>query len=250
MADWVADKAGTKLVAQINMIAPNRSKASDGTIGDPDHQARESAHNPEDSEDADAPGNPDNQVDARDITHDPSHGCDIGVIFENIRVSHDMRARHVIFNRRQFSNRTVGGVPAFTWRPYSGKNPHTGHGHIEIDDRYHDQTHDWKITMADVPQYTQNAILYTDNRVSAFTQGQDKVVGTEAAPQGKGQPMWPVVTLKGIVATLAEIKAAVSAPKPPATVVMTDADREAIAKRTSELVVAELRALQFVAQKP
>jgi hypothetical protein len=145
MATWVTDRAGDKLVQQIDVIAPGRSRESDGTIGDLAHQGRDSAHNPEDSEDADAPGNPDNQVDARDVTHDPAHGCDIGVFWEQIRASRDMRARFAIFNRRCFSNYAVTGYPPFTWRPYSGDNPHDKHGHIEIDDRYHDQTHDWKI---------------------------------------------------------------------------------------------------------
>ena len=145
MAAWVTDKAGDKLVAQIDVIAPNRRKDSDGTLGDLAHSLRDSAHNPEDSEDADAPGNPDNQVDARDITHDPGDGCDIGVFWEQIRASKDRRAKFAIFNRRCFSNYTVSGYAAFTWRPYSGENPHDKHGHIEIDDRYHDQTHDWKI---------------------------------------------------------------------------------------------------------
>lgn len=148
MADWVADRAGTKLVSQIDILAPNRSKASDGTIGDADHAARTSAHNPEDSADATAPGNPDNQVDAFDVTHDPADGCDIGVFWEQIRASRDMRAKFAVFNRRCFSNYPHNGIPAFTWRPYSGINPHDKHGHIEIDDRYHDQTQDWKISMA------------------------------------------------------------------------------------------------------
>jgi hypothetical protein len=142
---WVADKAGAQLVAQIDAIAPGRSRVSDGTIGDPAHAARVSAHNPEDSGDADAPGNPDNQVDAFDVTHDPGDGCDIGVFWEQIRASRDMRARFAIFNSRCFSNYAVSGYAAFTWRPYSGENDHSRHGHIEIDDRYHDQVHPWQI---------------------------------------------------------------------------------------------------------
>lgn len=145
MAEWVTDRAGDQLVAQIDALAPGRSKASDGTIGDPAHQARDSAHNPEDSEDADAPGNPDNQVDAFDVTHDPAKGCDIGVFWEQIRASRDGRAKFAIFNRRCFSNYAVTGYAAFTWRPYSGENDHSKHGHIEIDDRHHDQIHPWQI---------------------------------------------------------------------------------------------------------
>lgn len=62
-------------------------------------------------------------------------------------------------------------------------------------------------------QYHEDAILYTDNRVAAFTAGDDVVKGTESASQGKGQVMWPVVTLKDIQAKLGTL-----ANQPPVTV--------------------------------
>lgn len=173
MVEFVVDRAALKLRAQIDAVAPGRRKDSDGTIGDPAHQARDSAHNPEDSADADAPGNPDQQVDAIDITHDPAHGCDIGEFWENIRASKDRRAKFAIFNRRCFSNYAVAGYSAFTWRPYSGENPHDKHGHLEIDDRYHDQVHDWQIgsgvDMLPAEGYTLHHVNYITAGLAAMT---------------------------------------------------------------------------------
>jgi hypothetical protein len=50
---------------QVDQLAPNRDKDSDGWIGDTSHQARKSEHNP------DANG----VVRALDITNDPAPGA-------------------------------------------------------------------------------------------------------------------------------------------------------------------------------
>ncbi|HKV33547.1 MAG TPA: hypothetical protein VJP89_04485, partial [Pyrinomonadaceae bacterium] len=43
---WRVAKSLLRLREQINELAPNRSKASDGTIGDAAHASRKSDHNP------------------------------------------------------------------------------------------------------------------------------------------------------------------------------------------------------------
>jgi hypothetical protein len=144
MSDFVVDKGLVVLVKQVDTMAPGRNKDSDGTIGDDDHALRESAHNPETPPPS---GNPDNQVDAADITHDPAHGADMGVITERIRLSRDRRVQLVIFNRRIFSSYAVNGVPAWTWRPYYGDNPHDKHAHVQVNDLHHDETQLWSIGM-------------------------------------------------------------------------------------------------------
>lgn len=142
MSDWVVDKAITKLFDQINAAAPNRSKKSDGTFGDPAHQAQGAAsqHNPEHPAPA---GNPDYQVDAGDYTHDPAHGADMAIVSESIRESKDARVLYVIFNRREFSG--PEGPDPFVWRDYDGDDPHTNHMHVSVRDVTHDQTQDWEI---------------------------------------------------------------------------------------------------------
>jgi Arc/MetJ-type ribon-helix-helix transcriptional regulator len=140
MAGWTVDQGLLRLRAQVDARAPGRSKASDGTIGDAAHAATESDHNPEHPPPA---GNPDYQVDALDLTHDPAHGADMAAISEAIRVSRDRRVSYVIFNRRIYSG--AGGPQPWVWRPYTGASPHTEHMHVSVRDDHHDETQDWQI---------------------------------------------------------------------------------------------------------
>lgn len=94
--------------------------------------------------------------------------------------------------------------------------------------------------VADLPAYNQNAILYTDNRVAAFNQGDETVKGTASAPHAKGEAVWPVRKLNAIGTALDEVRAAVTAPPPPANIAISDDQAEAIAQRVAELVVQQL----------
>jgi lysozyme family protein len=104
---------------QVNARWPNRSKVSDGWIGDPAHAARASDHNP----------NATGVVTALDITHDPAHGVDAGKIAETLRQHKDPRIKYVISNSRIFSSK----VSPWQWRPYTGANAHTKHVHVSVD---------------------------------------------------------------------------------------------------------------------
>lgn len=119
-------KSLVKLRAEIDAIAPNRSKASDGWIGDPAHASRRSDHNPE----------PDGTVDARDFTHDPANGADMNDISEQIK--DDPRVSYIIWNERIY-NPSVGRY----WRPYGGSNPHTKHMHVSVLDALQDDESPW-----------------------------------------------------------------------------------------------------------
>lgn len=163
MVDFAVDRGLNTLRDQVDAAAPNRSKKSDGSIGDADHALRESDHNPEDSADADAPDNPDDQVDAGDITHDPANGADMGVVTESIRLSQDKRVKYVIFNRRIFYGFLEAkrrGLQAYTWYAYFGSNPHDKHAHVSVEDATHDQTQPWEIgiDMPSVDDYA-NAVV-------------------------------------------------------------------------------------------
>jgi hypothetical protein len=154
---WVVDLGILRLFAQLNKAYPNRSRASDGTIGDPAHAATVSDHNPETPP---PPGNPNHQVDAGDFTHDPQSGCDIGKVFGAIRKSKDRRVLYMIYNRRACSG-NLGPRP-WEWHPYTGANPHTKHGHISVRDDTHDQVHDWQIGANDMyEQYDRDLVKAT-----------------------------------------------------------------------------------------
>lgn len=116
--NWRVAQSLETLRRQVNAMAPGRSVASDGTIGDTAHSARTSDHNPND----------DGVVTAMDITHDPMHGLDAGALAEMLRASKDSRIKYVISNSRIFSSKEQ----PWTWRPYKGANAHTKHVHISV----------------------------------------------------------------------------------------------------------------------
>lgn len=106
------------LRSECNALWPDRSKASDGTIGDAAHAASASDHNP----------NAAGVVCAFDLTHDPDHGVDIAVLFEQLRRDPHPDLKYLIANRR-IASRSNGN---FTSRPYSGADPHTNHLHASV----------------------------------------------------------------------------------------------------------------------
>lgn len=123
---WRLANSLIKLRDEVNMLAPNRSKASDGTIGDTAHASTVSQHNP----------NKAGVVTAMDITHDPANGVDGQSLAD--KLIQDSRAWYVIFNRRIRYN---GGK----WQPYNGSNPHTKHVHISTNQTpsKYDNTANW-----------------------------------------------------------------------------------------------------------
>jgi hypothetical protein len=116
------------LRSQINEKWPNRSKVSDGWIGDAAHAKSKSDHNP----------GPDGVVEALDITHDPVHGLDASKLAEEVR--HDPRCEYVISNGRI----AFGTKP---WKKYTGVNPHNKHCHISCmpDAKRYNQAQPWAI---------------------------------------------------------------------------------------------------------
>jgi hypothetical protein len=125
---WRVAKALLALRDQVNQMAPNRSKASDGTIGDERHcgGAGASDHCPNVQD-----GNV-GVVTAMDITHDVQHGCDAGALAESIRASQDPRVKYIIWNRQIANSSPIQGQPAWAWRAYTGSNPHNKHVHISV----------------------------------------------------------------------------------------------------------------------
>jgi len=122
--------AAQALLDQATARWPNRSRASDGTIGDQAHASRTSDHNP------DSRG----IVHAADLTHDPAHGCDNNINAEHIK--NDPRVKYVIWNRRISNPAIAGGA----WRPYTGTNPHDHHMHVSVTDAGENDTSPWFTT--------------------------------------------------------------------------------------------------------
>jgi hypothetical protein len=98
---------------QLNALAPQRSKISDGGIGDWAHATRASDHNPWYR----------NTVTARDFTHDPDGGLDGERLARALVASGDRRIKYLIWNRRIWQG---------TWEPYTGVNAHTHHLHVSV----------------------------------------------------------------------------------------------------------------------
>lgn len=128
---WRLAGSLVKLRDQINAAYPNRSKMSDGTIGDTAHAATVSDHNP----------NADGVVTAFDITHDPAHGVDIDKLSDALTASRDPRIKYLIANNQILVPQDFGWV----WQPYVGVDPHTSHLHVSVYGDYDNQA-EWKIT--------------------------------------------------------------------------------------------------------
>jgi hypothetical protein len=141
---WRVAKSLLKLREQVNAMAPRRSKASDGTIGDARHRTRASDHNPWVAEGGIG------IVTAMDITHDPGNGCSAESIAEAIRSGKDSRVKYIIWNRRIANSAPKGGAPAWGWRPYTGRNGHTHHIHISVksDSASYDSERTWQLGAA------------------------------------------------------------------------------------------------------
>jgi hypothetical protein len=137
---WRLARGLEHLRAQVNAKWPNRSKNSDGSVGDTSHSARVSDHNPDGS----------GVVHAIDITHDPKGGFDSYAFADMLLAKQDRRLKYVISNRRIGSGPT-GPAPG-VWRKYTGSNPHDHHCHISIvSGSLADDVSDWDIGMAAGP---------------------------------------------------------------------------------------------------
>lgn len=123
---WRNAPALTAILADANRVAPNRSHASDGTIGDTAHAASKSDHNPDF----------DGVVHACDITHDPAHGMDTWywaqIVADRIRAGAEKRVKYLVSN-----DGTVDVIfnpsVSLLWRQNgTAKQDHRNHLHVSI----------------------------------------------------------------------------------------------------------------------
>lgn len=127
---WRLSRSVESLRTEVNKAFPDRSKVSDGTIGDAAHSARTSDHNP------DAQG----LVKAWDVTADPERGVAQSVVDFLIR-SRDLRVKYIIW-QGQIMSGSAGPSP-WVWRKYTGPNGHFHHAHISF---YGDNPAPWGFT--------------------------------------------------------------------------------------------------------
>jgi hypothetical protein len=123
---WRVARSIVTLFDQFNHRYPNRSRVSDGTIGDASHQKTDSDHNPW------YPLPRGGIVTAGDFTHDPAHGMDINRLTDELVVTRDPRIKYIIANKLILDTR-----PQFNpwrWMPYHGSNPHDHHFHLSMMD--------------------------------------------------------------------------------------------------------------------
>lgn len=120
---WRVAQSLETLRHQLNEAFPNRSKKSDGGIGDAKHASRSSDHNPW------VQYKGQGIVTARDFTHDPKDGIDCQWLADVLVKNKDSRIKYIIWNRRILSSKTS----PWKWRPYTGVNGHTHHLHISVD---------------------------------------------------------------------------------------------------------------------
>jgi hypothetical protein len=123
---WRVARSLLTLFDQFNHHYPDRSRVSDGTIGDASHQKTDSDHNPW----YPPPGG--GIVTAGDFTHDPAHGMDIDRLTDELVATRDPRIKYIIANNLILDTR-----PQFNpwqWMPYHGSNPHDHHFHLSVMD--------------------------------------------------------------------------------------------------------------------
>ena len=119
---WRLSKSAAQIREQLDDSYPERSRKSDGTIGDARHRNRKSDHNP------DANG----WVRAIDLTADLGVGLDetadlVNQIRKYAKTAKKKRISYIIYN-----GRIASPILNWKWRKYRGSNPHKSHFHISF----------------------------------------------------------------------------------------------------------------------
>lgn len=120
-AAWFVPDSLKALRDEVNARWPDRSTASDGTIGDTAHSQSQSEHNPVGHQFGPQYGTP-GAVHAMDIT---AEGIDVQVLLDAL--IGDQRVWYVIHDGHIWS-KTYG----WEKRPYTGSNPHRTHVHVSL----------------------------------------------------------------------------------------------------------------------
>jgi Putative peptidoglycan binding domain len=139
---WRTANSLLQLRKQIDALAPERSKISDGTIGNTEHAVRASDHNPWVRDETNTRMG---IVTALDITNDPAHHIVSDDIAKALIRSKDERIKYVISNGTITSG--SDGPSPWVGRQYDGKNPHNHHVHISVKPKkeHYDSVNPWVV---------------------------------------------------------------------------------------------------------
>lgn len=196
---WRVARSLDQLLEQLNTAHPDRSKVSDGGIGNAEHASRESDHNPW----IQLAGV--GIVSARDFTHDPEHGADMALLPRVLMA--DPRAKYAIFEDLFYDR--VNGV--LRVRPYPLVNPartnkHDHHLHLSVEDdvALFDDTRPWALTQEDDLTPAQASALTEILANAKATNGAVAALNV-AIRDPRGGLVTKVASLTGTVAGLAEL---------------------------------------------
>jgi hypothetical protein len=129
MSSWYLDSG---LVTLSKQIEKRHGDCTIYTIGDESHSSKASDHNPD----------PDGSVDAIDVMIAKAFGKDDAEwLFDSLTKGKDKRLAYVIYNKRIVSSSLV----PWSVRAYSGKDPHTDHVHVSINDKYPNNISLWRL---------------------------------------------------------------------------------------------------------
>ncbi len=150
---WQTVPSLTQLLVQVDAAYPTRH-AADGTAAGQGHfnTNPSSDHTP-------------------DVNGDVRAG-DIGEVVENdafdvaesIRLSRDPRVKYVIHEGRLFSSYPHSNGAPYTWRPYSGSNPHSSHVHVSVLASNQTNVFPWDIGGSPLPPEDDMAFLSEDQQ--------------------------------------------------------------------------------------
>jgi hypothetical protein len=127
-----ATPAAKAVLRQATELRPRRKKASDGLLPSAAHQVQN-------------PNSDHNSGFAVDITHDPKHGIDCRIVFNQLR--YDKRVKYLIFQGKIWT-------PERGVYEYTGSNKHTKHCHISIHDKFGNDTSPWFPWLINKPSIT------------------------------------------------------------------------------------------------
>lgn len=135
MAAWVLTDNLIRLTEECNILGPDRDKKSDGSVGDQDHQAGRSGHNPDKTGNAEyKDGDSKNEVRAKDI--DSSGPWLYGQSMETIVQHLVMRARrgdYIPLRYIIYKGRIWRKTNGWKTEKYTGPSSHTEHAHFSGD---------------------------------------------------------------------------------------------------------------------